>query len=131
AGYDAAVVDGVLAAMKFSRQTQACSAGTRLFLHESLLEPFLERLLDKVERLKIGDPLDESVDIGTIINWRQFDKVCSYIEDGMSASGARLLGGGLPPATGDLARGFFTVPTVFLSRDNGWRLAQEEIFGPV
>jgi len=128
---DERTVDGVISAMRFTRQGQSCTAGSRLFLHKSIYEEFLSNLAKKLEKLKIGDPLDEATDMGAIINRKQFDRVCGYIEDGMAQKGSRLVLGGLPPKQGPLAQGFFVQPTVFANVQNDWRIAREEIFGPV
>ena len=124
-------VDGIIAAMRFTRQSQSCTAGSRLFLHEDIFDSFLAKLEKKATALKIGDPLDEATDIGTIINNKQFTKVCRYIDEGLKRPDAKLVFGGLPPKTGPLSEGYFTIPTVFADRSNDWRLAREEIFGPV
>jgi betaine-aldehyde dehydrogenase len=124
-------VEGVFLAMRFTRQGQSCTAGSRLFLHESIYDSFLEKLIKKLKGLKIGDPLDESTDMGAIINRVQFEKVCSYVEDGLRYKGAVLLTGGLPPGEGPLAQGYFMEPTVIGNVSNEWRIAREEIFGPV
>ena len=124
-------VDGIINAMRFTRQSQSCTAGSRLFLHEDIFDSFLKKLEKKVTALKIGDPLDEASDIGTIINNKQYTKVCKYVQDGLDRSDAKLVFGGLPPKTGPLSEGYFTIPTVFADRSNDWRLAREEIFGPV
>lgn len=125
------VVDGVIASMRFTRQSQSCTAGSRLFLHRTIFDGFMAKLVARLGVLKIGDPLDEATDIGAIINERQFRKVCGYVESGLAEKSARLLTGGLPPSDGPLARGYFAVPTIFASTSNDWRLAREEIFGPV
>jgi betaine-aldehyde dehydrogenase len=125
------VVDGIIAAMRFTRQSQSCTAGSRLFLHADIFDDFLGKLAKKTKRLKIGDPLDEATDVGAIINEKQFKKVCGYVEEGMRQPGGKLLFGGLPPKTGPLAQGYFALPTVFANAANDWRLAREEIFGPV
>jgi betaine-aldehyde dehydrogenase len=124
-------VDGVFLAMRFTRQGQSCTAGSRLFLHESIYDSFLEKLVNKLKSLKIGDPLDESTDMGAIINRAQFEKVCSFVKDGIEQKGARLLIGGLPPKEGSLAQGYFMEPTIIGNVQNDWRIAREEIFGPV
>ena len=126
-----AVVDGVATAMRFTRQGQSCTAGSRLFLHRSIFDDFLSRLKDRLAKLKIGDPLDEATDMGAIINKKQFDRVCGYIQDGLAQKDAKLVMGGLPPKEGPLAAGFFVEPTVFAEVKNDWRIAREEIFGPV
>lgn len=125
------VVDGIVAAMRFTRQSQSCTAGSRLFLHRSIFDSFLEKLTDKVAALRIGDPLDESTDIGCLINEKQFRRVCGYVEAGLGDPQARLVMGGLPPTEGPLSEGYFVRPTIFAHEANEWRLAQEEIFGPV
>jgi betaine-aldehyde dehydrogenase len=125
------VVDGVIAGMRFTRQSQSCTAGSRLFLHADIFESFLDKLRTKTEALKLGDPMDEASDIGAIINEKQFRKVCGYVDDGLKRKDARLVFGGLPPKEGPLSEGYFAIPTVFADTSNDWRLAREEIFGPV
>ena len=125
------VLDGIVASMRFTRQSQSCTAGSRLFLHEKIFDSFLERLVSKTSALKIGDPLDEETDIGSIINERQFTKVCGYVSDGLNRAESRLVTGGLPPTEGPLTKGYFALPTIFADTSNEWRLAREEIFGPV
>jgi acyl-CoA reductase-like NAD-dependent aldehyde dehydrogenase len=125
------VVDGIIAAMRFTRQSQSCTAGSRLFLHADIFDDFLGKLAERTQKLKIGNPLDETSDIGAIINAKQFTKVCGYVEEGLKQPGAKLLFGGLPPKDGPLAQGYYAIPTVFANAANDWRLAREEIFGPV
>ncbi len=124
-------VDGVIAAMRFTRQSQSCTAGSRLFLHADIFDSFLNKLVRKTEALRIGDPLDENSDIGTIINEKQFRKVCAYVDEGLRHPQARRIMGGLPPTSGPLSEGYFALPTIFADVSNEWRLAREEIFGPV
>src|SRR6266702_1272237 len=78
-----------------------------------------------------GAPLDETSDIGTIINQKQFRKVGGYVEEGLKRREARLVIGGLPPKEGPLSEGYYAIPTIFANVANDWRLAREEIFGPV
>src|SRR5579872_877556 len=125
------VVDGVIAGMRFTRQSQSCTAGSRLFLHADIFDSFLNKLKTKTQALKLGDPLDEATDIGSIINDKQFRKVCGYVDEGLKRKDARLVFGGLPPKDGPLSEGYFALPTVFADTSNDWRLAREEIFGPV
>ncbi len=125
------VVDGVISGMRFTRQSQSCTAGSRLFLHADIFDSFLDKLTRKTQALKLGDPLDEASDIGSIINDKQFRKVCGYVREGLQRKDARLVFGGLPPESGPLSEGYFAVPTVFADTSNDWRLAREEIFGPV
>lgn len=125
-----ATIDGVLTAMRFTRQGQSCTAGSRLFVHEDVFDDVVNRLVEKVKLLKVGDPLDEATDMGAIINQKQFDQVQNYIEDGRGQAGVRVAldGAGKVPAELD---GLYQSPTIFANVDNSWRIAQEEIFGPV
>jgi acyl-CoA reductase-like NAD-dependent aldehyde dehydrogenase len=84
-----------------------------------------------VKAFKLGDPLDETSDIGTIINEKQFNKVCGYVDEGLKRHEARVVIGGLPPKEGPLSEGYYAIPTIFANVANDWRLAREEIFGPV
>jgi betaine-aldehyde dehydrogenase len=125
------VVQSVINGMRFTRQGQSCTAGSRLFLHTSIFDSFMDKLVKKLSTLKIGDPLDEATDIGAIINRVQFEKVCTYVREGLEQKGSRLLMGGLPPQEGPLAQGYFMEPTLFTHIKNEWRIAREEVFGPV
>ena len=124
-------VDGIIGAMRFTRQSQSCTAGSRLFLHKRIFDSFIEQLANKLDKLIIGDPLDEKTDMGTIINNKQYTKVCDYIKDGIDNKETEIICGGLPPKVGPLSEGYFTIPTIFRNKSNEWRLAKEEIFGPV
>ncbi len=124
-------IEGIINAMRFTRQSQSCTAGSRLLLHASIFDEFLEALKGKTEGLKLGNPLDETTDMGAIINEKQFTKVCGYVREGLERADARLVMGGLPPESGPLSEGYFAVPTIFADAANDWRLAREEIFGPV
>lgn len=124
-------VDGIIGAMRFTRQSQSCTAGSRLFLHKRIFDSFIEQLANKLDKLIIGDPLDDKTDMGTIINNKQYTKVCDYIKDGLDNKETEIICGGLPPKEGPLSEGYFTIPTIFRNKSNEWRLAKEEIFGPV
>src|SRR5215210_337551 len=76
------VLDGIVASMRFTRQSQSCTAGSRLFLHERIFDSFLEKLTARTSALKIGDPLDDDTDIGSVINERQLTKICDYVSEG-------------------------------------------------
>lgn len=129
--HEPATVAGVLGAMRFTRQSQSCTAGSRLFVHESIYDNFIADVATEVQKLKIGDPLDETNDVGSLISEKQFNRVCGYIRAGLDQMPDKLVVGGLPPAEGPLSEGYFTVPTIFSNTSNDWRLAREEIFGPV
>ena len=123
--------DGVIAAMRFARQGQSCTAGSRLFLHKTVFDSFLDKLATKLGKLKVGDPLEETNDMGAIVSRQQFDRVVGFIDEGSHEQGARTVIGGLPPKEGPLAEGYYVEPTVFANVRNDWRIAREEIFGPV
>ncbi|TMB75648.1 MAG: aldehyde dehydrogenase family protein, partial [Chloroflexi bacterium] len=123
--------DGVIDAMRFARQGQSCTAGSRLFVHNSVFDSFMDRLATKLRKLKVGDPLDETNDMGAIVSKQQFERVVSFIDEGARQPGARTVTGGHPPSDGPLASGYYVEPTVFANVRNDWRIAKEEIFGPV
>jgi acyl-CoA reductase-like NAD-dependent aldehyde dehydrogenase len=124
-------VAGAVAGMRFTRQGQSCTAASRIFVHESLHDAFVAALKAKVDAMKMGDPLDESTDIGTVISRPQLDKVLGYIEAGRAASGATALECSALPKSESLRDGLFVRPVLFTGLSNASRLAREEIFGPV
>lgn len=128
---DDTTVTNVINGMRFVRQGQSCTAGARLFLPEAIFDSFLEKLVAKLKGFKIGEPLDESTQMGAIVTETQYKKVLSYIAEGLNHPGAKTLCGGLPPQTGPLAEGYFVEPTVFVGVKNDWRIVREEVFGPV
>jgi aldehyde dehydrogenase (NAD+) len=123
------LIDGLLLASRFTRQGQSCTAGSRLFLHEDIYDEVLEKLAAKLGALTVGDPLDEATDMGAVINNSQFSSISGYLEEGRGSM-ATILGGSVPD-DGPLTEGYFHLPTVFGGGRNDFRLAQEEIFGPV
>ncbi|MGV9866465.1 aldehyde dehydrogenase family protein [Rhodococcus koreensis] len=125
---DDATVDGVISGMRFTRQGQSCTAGSRLYLHEDIFDSFLEKLKTKLAAFTIGDPLDEATDIGAIVSEKQFDTVCRYITSGIAQGGTVITGGPERPVDGD---GFFVAPTVITGADADWDITREEVFGPV
>ncbi|BBY67064.1 aldehyde dehydrogenase [Mycolicibacterium helvum] len=112
----------------FVNNGQTCHLSSRILAPRSRYEEVLAALVDMVDGLKVGDPLDTSTDIGPLVSDRQRDRVLGYIESGKNSS-AKLVAGGSVPA--DQQRGWFVSPTVFADVDNTDRIAQEEIFGPV
>lgn len=122
-------IDGAMYAI-FYHQGQCCEAGTRLFLPEKLHDEFLARLVGKTRRLRLGDPMDTSTDMGPVISGQQQQRILGYIRSGLE-EGAVLATGGAAPTAPDLARGFFVQPTIFSNVCNRMKIAQEEIFGPV
>jgi acyl-CoA reductase-like NAD-dependent aldehyde dehydrogenase len=119
-----------VAGMNFAWQGQSCGSTSRLLLHESLYQPVLERVVERVAGLKLGDPLDEKSQMGPINSKRHYERVCTMVQSGVS-EGAKLMTGGKRPSGGDFSRGFWLEPTVFANVAPDMRIAREEIFGPV
>ena len=125
-----ATVDGVLTAMRFTRQGQSCTAGSRLFVHRDVYDAVLAKLVQKVSALVVGDPLDEATDMGSIINESQYLQVCQYVREGKAQRGVTVALDGTD-FVDDRLDGFYQGPTILAGVDNDWRVAREEIFGPV
>jgi len=124
-------VAGAVIGMRFTRQGQSCTAASRIFVHESIHDAFVDKLKGKVDAMKMGDPLDEQTDIGTIISKQQFDKVKSYIKLGEETAGAVALRCSKMPSDSKLGQGYYVQPVIFTGVANDNRLCREEIFGPV
>jgi betaine-aldehyde dehydrogenase len=128
ADFDAAV-DGALFAA-FANQGEVCSAGSRLLIERSIHERFVDALLAKVPRIKLGHGLTPGVKMGPLISAAHRSKVEAYIESGIS-EGAKLVCGGKRPPGDEFSRGYFLEPTIFDGVHPSMRIAREEIFGPV
>ncbi len=117
--------------MNFGRtQGQSCGSTSRLYLHESIHDEALERIIELTRAVRIGHPLDPRTEMGPLVSERQLEKVMSYIAAGCE-DGARLVcGGGRPPGE-QFTRGHWVEPTVFADVTMDMRIAREEIFGPV
>jgi NAD-dependent aldehyde dehydrogenases len=114
----------------FGTTGQRCTATSRLLLHEKIHDKFIEMLVGRVERLRIGNGNDAGVDMGPVINAEQMQRILDYIELGKK-EGATCIMGGTRLTENGLAKGFFIAPTIFTNVKPEHRIAQEEIFGPV
>jgi aldehyde dehydrogenase (NAD+) len=114
----------------FGTTGQRCTATSRLILHERIHDRFVDMLVNRVKKLKLGNGLDNGVEVGPCVNKGQQDTVKSYVEIGLK-EGARLAVGGHVPSDPALAAGWFHEPTVFVGVRPHHRIAKEEIFGPV
>jgi len=117
----------------FSLNGERCTAGSRIFIQESVYDKFVEEFAARAKRLIVGDPQDPNTQVGSMITQGHYEKVTGYIKLGME-EGARLVAGGLERPEGlpeNVSKGQFIQPTVFADVDNQMRIAQEEIFGPV
>jgi acyl-CoA reductase-like NAD-dependent aldehyde dehydrogenase len=109
---------------------QVCQAGSRLPLHESVKDEFMEKLVNFTKTVKLGDPLDPATTMGPVVDQNQLRTVEHYVEAG-NKEGAKLVVGGSRPKGDGLDKGLFYEPTIFDNVRNDMTIAQEEIFGPV
>ena len=114
----------------FGTTGQRCTATSRLILHRQIKKELTDMLVERAEKIKIGDGLDESVEMGPLINEAAREKVHGYVQIGKE-EGARLLTGGTVYEEGKWRQGYFYRPTLFDRVTPDMRIAQEEIFGPV
>ena len=114
----------------FANKGEICSAGSRLLVHQDIHDKFLDELSSRAKKMKLGDPLDKSTQMGSQISARQMETILAYIQSGRD-QGARLLCGGERDTEGAKSKGFFVKPTIFSDVRPDMRIAQEEIFGPV
>ncbi|HVR43424.1 MAG TPA: aldehyde dehydrogenase family protein [Thermoanaerobaculia bacterium] len=118
----------------FGTTGQRCTAASRLVVHEAVYDEFVEKLTSRASRMKIGNGLDESVEVGPVVSKGQLQTVADYVRIGRE-EGAKLVAGGevLSGKSGgwDYDNGWFHQPTVFADVTPNMRIAQEEIFGPV
>ena len=124
-------IQGAIAGMRFTRQGQSCTAASRILVHESIHDAFLEGLVARVNEMKMGDPLDDATDIGSIISPNQMATVRKYIELGKSVENAAVHVCSALPEDPRFAKGLFVQPHIFAGIAHEHPLNQEEIFGPV
>jgi aldehyde dehydrogenase (NAD+) len=118
-------VEGIINGIYFN-QGHVCCAGSRLFVQESIYEATIAKLKRRMRTLRVGDPLDKNTDVGAINSKQQLEKIASLVQSGVD-EGAELY---QPPCKLP-ERGYWFVPTVFTNVAQSYRIAQEEIFGPV
>jgi 5-carboxymethyl-2-hydroxymuconic-semialdehyde dehydrogenase len=108
--------------MIYSLNGERCTSSSRLLIEESIMDEFTEKLVARIKKIKVGDPLDPNTEIGPLIHEKHFSKVCSYFETAKQ-DGAMILAGG------KALKGLYVEPTL-VRATNKMRVAQEEIFGP-
>ncbi|WP_156647120.1 5-carboxymethyl-2-hydroxymuconate semialdehyde dehydrogenase [Lentibacillus sp. JNUCC-1] len=111
----------------FSFNGERCTANSRLFIHSAIKEPFIKALKHRVDQVKMGDPMDDSTELGPLIDHGHFSKVSGYI-DKAEIEGCEVYQGALPSG---ISKGHFVPPTLLLNARNDMQASQEEIFGPV
>jgi (Z)-2-((N-methylformamido)methylene)-5-hydroxybutyrolactone dehydrogenase len=122
-------VNGCIAGI-FAASGQTCIAGSRLFLHAKVHDAFVEQLVERTKRIKLGDPSSLASEMGPMATTDQLHKVQGFVDSAIN-DGAELVYGGKRPDTPDLRQGWFFMPTIFDGVRNDMYLAQEEVFGPV
>ncbi|MCX9013656.1 MAG: aldehyde dehydrogenase family protein [Candidatus Methanoperedens sp.] len=119
-------VDGVVWGA-FGTTGQRCTAASRVIVHEKILPEFKRKLIERTKKLRLGNGLDDGVDVGPLVNESQLKKVAKYVDIGKEEGATLALGGNaVKPLPG-----YFFEPTIFTEVAPGMRIAQEEIFGPV
>jgi aldehyde dehydrogenase (NAD+) len=118
-------VEGIINGIYFN-QGEVCCAGSRLLAQESIVEPLIEKLKDRLATIRVGDPLDKNTDVGAINSRAQLEKITELVAAGQ-AEGAEMY----QPVCDLPARGYFFRPTLFTNVAQSHRIAREEIFGPV
>ncbi|MCH8908668.1 MAG: aldehyde dehydrogenase family protein, partial [Candidatus Heimdallarchaeota archaeon] len=118
-------VEGIVNAIWFN-QGQVCCAGSRLLIHETIYEPFIEKVKARMEKLRVGDPLDKSIDIGAIVDKSQWKTIDDYVKIGEKEGGIKW-----QPSQTCPDEGYYYLPTLFTNVSPSDTIVIEEIFGPV
>ncbi|TGY44041.1 aldehyde dehydrogenase [Clostridium sartagoforme] len=122
-------LEGIQLGILFN-QGQVCSAGSRIFVQEDFYDEFIEKAVNAFEKVKVGNPLDSTTQMGAQVSEAQLNKILKYIEIGKN-EGAKVITGGERFVEGDARNGYFMKPTLLVDVNNNMRVAREEIFGPV
>ncbi|MGZ3371407.1 MAG: aldehyde dehydrogenase family protein, partial [Caulobacteraceae bacterium] len=112
----------------FHNQGQACIAGSRLIIHESVKDAFLDRFIGLARSIRLGDPLDSETEMGPLTSKVHHERVLSFIEVA-KGQGSQILSGGRVPEAGALSNGYFIEPTIVTAKPED-RVSREEVFGP-
>ena len=110
----------------FFNQGQVCSAGSRLYIHQSIFDEVVEGVAEQAKKIRVGNGLDPKTQMGPLVSREQFERVTGYLTSG-TKEGARALAGG----AGREGKGYFVDPTVLVNTKPGMKVVDEEIFGPV
>ncbi|MFF2456099.1 aldehyde dehydrogenase family protein [Peribacillus simplex] len=112
----------------FFAQGQVCASGTRLFVQESIYDRFMDSFVKKVQSIRVGNPLDQTTQMGPQVSLQQLNKIQQYVAAGLEQGANLVMGGERNTMAG---KGYFFTPTVFENVTNDMTIAREEIFGPV
>ncbi len=124
------VVEHAVSGMNFSWAGQSCGSTSRLLLHSSVHDEVVERVAERLRKLRLGDPLDPASEMGPVNSARQFERVLGFIESSR-AEGARAVAGGRRPPGAQFAKGYWVEPTLYDGVTPAMRVAREEVFGPI
>ena len=127
--FDQAVKTSVMSS--FANQGQICLCGSRILVERSIYDRFVDAFVEKVRRMKVGDPLEDSTKTGAVVSEGHMNKVLSYIELAKEEGGTVMAGGYQVTVAGRCENGYFVQPTIITGLDQKCRTNQEEIFGPV
>ncbi len=111
-------------------QGEVCTCPSRILVEESIYEPFMEKVIDRTKKIKVGNPLDTETMMGAQASNDQFEKILSYLSIGKEEGAEVLVGGEAYKMSGEYSSGYYIEPTLFKGH-NKMRVFQEEIFGPV
>ena len=124
-------IPGVIDGMRYTRQGQACTAGSRVYIHEKIYDKVLDGAVEKLSKLKMGNALDENSDIGAIISEEQLNRTLYYMDIAKKNSSTKILHGGNQSKGGEYKDGFYYQPTLLSGLPVSSPVCQEEVFGPV
>lgn len=114
----------------FDNTGQSCEARSRLYIHESIYDEFLEQFVEKTKKLVLGDPFSKETHVGAVISQSQLDTIHGYVQ-GAVKDGAEVVVGGKPAKVEGFENGYWYEPTIITNVTNDMKVVQEEIFGPV
>jgi acyl-CoA reductase-like NAD-dependent aldehyde dehydrogenase len=129
ADMDAAVIAATQGA--FSGSGQTCVAGSRILVHSSIYDQFVERYIASVKRIRLGHPADAKSHIGPVANARQYARINDFVEEAVADGGKVVLGGNTPDLNNEFSGGYWVSPTVIVDVESNMRICREEVFGPV
>jgi acyl-CoA reductase-like NAD-dependent aldehyde dehydrogenase len=123
--------DGILRGLRLQRQGQSCSAGTRIYIHDDIYQKVIHRVIDVIPTFRIGDPLDDATQVGSIISKEQLARVERYVALARSTAGGKVLTGGARPSVPGFENGYFYSTTLIEGLPRESDVCRDEIFGPV
>jgi acyl-CoA reductase-like NAD-dependent aldehyde dehydrogenase len=124
-------VAGIVQGLRLFRQGQSCTAGTRVYIHNDVYNEVLKRVIPALNKGRMGNPLDETTEVGSLISAEQLARVERYVQMARETPDARVICGGERPKEESLRRGYFYVPTLLEGIPAESPVCRDEIFGPV